>query len=57
MTTNVKEIVYDRITRDYLATLDGEVVGYYSSYHAAEVALDALVYELLIQQPPQEVAA
>lgn len=43
----MKRIEYDRATRDYAAYLDGEFIGYFGSYHAAEVALDKLVYEAL----------
>lgn len=43
-----KEIRYDRETRDFAMYLDGELVGYMRTYHEAEVALDQLVYELLI---------
>lgn len=42
-----KSIKYDRTTKDYLATLDGELVGYFRSYHDAEIALDELVFQLL----------
>jgi hypothetical protein len=40
-----KEICYDYATRDFRATLDGQLVGYYGSYHAAEVALDAAAHD------------
>lgn len=43
-----KEIVYDRETRDYACFLNGELVGFAANYHAAEVFLDTLVYELLL---------
>lgn len=42
-----KEIVYDRETHDYAMYLDGELIGFARTYHAAEVMLDQLVYELL----------
>lgn len=42
-----KEIVYDRETRDYAMYLDGELIGFAGTYHAAEVALDQLVFTLL----------
>lgn len=42
-----REIKYDRLTKDYKMTLDGEFVGYAASYHAAEVELDQLVFDLL----------
>jgi hypothetical protein len=35
-----KSIQYDRTTKDYAAYLDGQLIGFYSSHHAAEVALD-----------------
>lgn len=37
-----KEIRYDRASRDYAAYLGGELVGYFGSYHEAEVELDRL---------------
>lgn len=43
----VKEICYDRETRDYAMYLDGELVGFARTYHEAEVTLDNLVLELL----------
>lgn len=43
-----KEIRYDRETRDFAMYLDGELVGYMRTYHEAEVALDQLVYEMLL---------
>ena len=43
-----KEIVYDRLSRDYAMYLDGELVGFGRTYHEAEVTLDQLVFELLI---------
>lgn len=51
-----KEIVYDRITRDYAMYLDGELVGFARTYHEAEITLDQLVFELMsglayVQQP------
>lgn len=42
-----KEIVYDRDAREYAMYLDGELVAFARSYHAAEIALDQLVFELL----------
>lgn len=44
-----KEICYDRETRDYAMYLDGELVGFGSTYHEAEVKLDQLVFELLTE--------
>lgn len=48
--TYAKSIAYDRETRDYACYLGGELVGYASTYHEAEVALDELVSELLSGQ-------
>lgn len=42
----IREIVYDRDTRDYAMFLDGELVGYARTYHEAEITLDQLVFEL-----------
>jgi hypothetical protein len=42
-----REIKYDRLTKDYAMTLNGEFVGYAASYHAAEIELDRLAFELL----------
>lgn len=42
-----REIKFDRETKDFRATLNGELIGYFPSYHDAEVALNQLVYELL----------
>ncbi len=42
-----KSIQYDRTTRDYACYLGGELVGFERTYHAAEVYLDQLVFELL----------
>lgn len=50
-TAFVKSIAYDRLERNYRAELNGQIKGYYSSYFEAEQALDALVYELLAEQP------
>lgn len=43
-----KEIRYDRETRDFCATLDGNCIGYFASRHEAEVALDQVAYDLLM---------
>lgn len=43
-----KEIVYDRGTRDYAMYLDGEFVGYRANYHAADFALDEMIFDALI---------
>lgn len=50
-----KEIVYDRETRDYAMYLDGELVGFAPTYHAAEVRLDELVFSLLTHPQPEAV--
>jgi hypothetical protein len=42
-----RSIVYDRETRDYRMELDGQPVGYARTYHAAEIALDEMAFELL----------
>ncbi len=43
-----KEIAYDRETRDFRATLDGNYIGHFANYSEAEVALDAVAYDLLM---------
>jgi len=42
-----KRIEYSRETHDFAAYLDGELIGFFPSYHAAEVALNELAYETL----------
>lgn len=42
-----KSISYDRDAREFRATLDGNFIGYFGSYHAAEIALDQVAYDLL----------
>jgi hypothetical protein len=46
----VREIKYDRETRDFAMYLDGELVGFARNYHEAEIELDRLVFELLSGQ-------
>lgn len=46
----VKEISYDRETRDYAMYLDGELVGFARTYHEAEITLDQLVFALISGQ-------
>ncbi len=46
----VKEIAYDRETRDYAMYLDGELVGFARNYHEAEIQLDQFVFELMSGQ-------
>lgn len=47
-----REIVYEREAREYRATLDGNLIGYYPSYLKAEEALDNAAYDLLIDTAP-----
>ena len=47
-TTFEKSISYDRETHDFKATLDGNYIGHFNSYHEAEVALDQVAYDLLV---------
>lgn len=49
-TTSRKVIRYDRESKDYRLSLDGELVGYARSYAEGEAALDQLVYEQLTHQ-------
>lgn len=44
--TYTKYIGYDRLTKDYAAYFDGEVIGFYASHHEAEVALDKHVADI-----------
>lgn len=43
-----KSIRYDRETRDFRATLDDNLIGYFATYHDAEVALDQVAYDQLM---------
>ena len=47
-TSFTKEIAYDRETRDFRATLDGNYIGHFGSYHEAELALDQVAYNLVM---------
>ena len=47
-TSFTKEIAYDRETRDFRATLDGNYIGHFDSYYEAEVALDEVAYNLVM---------
>jgi len=47
-TTFEKTIAYDRNSRVFRATLNGELIGYYPMYSAAEAALDQVAYDLLM---------
>lgn len=42
-----KEIKYDRASRDYAMYLNGELVGYASTYHDAEVELDYIASAII----------
>jgi len=42
-----RSIEYDRETRDYRATLDGDYIGHFSTFHAAEVMLDRVAFDLI----------
>ena len=42
-----RTISYDRTTRDFRAEVDGILIGFFGSYHAAEVACDAYVFDTL----------
>lgn len=44
---HTKEIRYDRITKDFALYLNGELIGYASSYSEGESRLNELVYDLL----------
>ncbi len=50
MTTTAfeKTIAYDRESRDFRATLNGELIGYFPTYSAAEAALDQVAYDILM---------
>ena len=51
MTTNDtfrKEIRYDRATGDFAAYLDDNYIGHFANHHEAEVALDQVAYDLLM---------
>jgi hypothetical protein len=42
-----RSIRYDRATRDFAAYVEDVLIGFYGSYHAAEVACDAYVFNTL----------
>jgi len=50
MTTTAfeKTIAYDRESRDFRATLNGELIGYFPTHAAAEAALDQVAYDILM---------
>ncbi len=43
----MKTIKYDKHSKDFAAYLDDILIGFFGSYYAAEIALDAHVYESL----------
>ena len=43
-----KSISYDREIREFKATLDGNYIGHFGSYHEAELALDEVAYNLVV---------
>ncbi len=47
-TTFDKSIRYDRATGDFAAYLDDNYIGHFATYHDAEVALDQVAYDLLM---------
>lgn len=55
--TFTRSIRYDRSTKDYAAYLNGELVGFASSYTQAETMLDQLVLSLLSSEYTTEAAA
>ncbi len=42
-----RTIRYDRDARDFMAHVEDVLIGFYGSYHAAEVACDEYVFETL----------
>lgn len=47
-----KRIQYDRQTRDFACYVDDELIGFFRSYHDAEVAADQYVYDELARLEP-----
>lgn len=43
----IKRIVFDRITREYIGELNGEIVCFCKTWQEASDELDRLVYEQL----------
>ena len=43
----MKTITFDRLTKDYAAYLDGQLVGYFRTHRAAQAELDRLAFEAL----------
>lgn len=41
----MKTITFDRDSRDYKATLDGELVGYFKTWTLADNELNRLIFE------------
>jgi len=50
-----KDIAYDRVTKDFRATLDGELVGYFRNHNEAEQALNDEGYERIKYNIPPAV--
>lgn len=42
-----KQIKFERSTKDYSATVDGILIGYFANYTEAQSACDAYVFETL----------
>jgi len=42
-----RTIRYDRDTRDFAAYVDDVLIGFFSTYHTAELACDAYVFDTL----------
>lgn len=47
--TDLKRIGYDRLTKDYAAYYEDQVIGFYPTYLDAETALNVYVLELLTE--------
>jgi len=52
-----RTIRYDRATRDFRAEVDGILIGFFGSYHAAEVACDQYCYDELARLEPVNACA
>ncbi len=55
-TASKKSIRYDRITKDFAYSYDGQLLGYAASYLEAETKLNDYVYELLSRDSTAEIA-
>lgn len=42
-----RHIQYDRETRDYAAYVGDVLIGFFSTYHSAEIACDEYIHDLL----------